>query len=286
MTRSDLAAVATRFHEMHRTGRLLLPNAWDAASARIFEDAGFPAVATTSAGIAWARGLPDGEHIARDAMIGEIASIAAAVGCPVTADVEAGYGAAPVDVATTVEAVVDAGAVGINLEDSGAGRDGNPLFAVAHQAGRVAAAREAAERRGVPILINARTDTFLLALGGDLQERMAMTVERGRAYLAAGADVVFVPGLLDSGIVQELAGAIAGPISLLTGPGAPPADVLFSAGACRVSLGSSAMLATLGGLRALAHELRERGAFTQGEGVALSYRDGQALFANRTRRAR
>src|SRR5690606_35098791 len=118
MTMDALREKATRFRRLHDEGRLLLPNAWDAASARVLEMAGFPAVATTSAGIAWARGLRDGERIDRETMKGEIASIARVLACPVTADVEAGYGAAPEDVAATIDAVVDAGAVGVNLEDS------------------------------------------------------------------------------------------------------------------------------------------------------------------------
>ncbi len=293
MRQRELAAAAELFREMHgrlsqviasearreRRSGLLLPNAWDAASARIFEEAGFPAIATTSAGIAWARGLRDGERIGRDAMAREIASIAAVVHCPVTADIEAGYGPAPSDVAATVEAIIDAGAIGINLEDS-TGRPGDePLFGIRDQVARLEAARAAGERRRVPIVINARTDAFLLGLGGDTEQRLAMTIERGRAYLQAGADVVFIPGLVDPGLVRHLAAGIDGPISVLFRPGGPAVDGLFAAGACRVSLGSSAMQATLGALRELARDLREHGTFVPGARDTFDYVDAQALFA-------
>lgn len=276
----DLLSRATRFAELNAAGRLLLPNAWDAASARIFEAAGFPAIGTTSAGIAYARGLLDGEVIGRDGMIREVASIVSAVECPVTGDIEAGYGAAPEEVATTVEAVLTAGGVGVNLEDSGGVKEA-PLFSIADQVARLSAARSTADRRGVPLVINARTDTFLLGLGEDLEQRIAMTVERGRAYLRAGADLVFVPVLTEPDVVRRVADAIGGPISLMALPGAPPADVLFAAGASRVSLGHTAMMAMLGALRDVAKDIRETGAWASIERTYYGDREAHALFAPR-----
>ncbi|HEX7088467.1 MAG TPA: isocitrate lyase/phosphoenolpyruvate mutase family protein [Vicinamibacterales bacterium] len=278
MTSNGLREKAARFRRLHEEGRLLLPNAWDAASARVFELAGFPAVATTSAGIAWARGLPDGERIDREAMQREIASIARAVSCPVTADIEAGYGSSPEDVAATIDAVIDAGAVGVNLEDSRPAPGEAPLFEVTEQSARLQAARAAADRRGVPVLINARTDTFLLSLGANLDERIAMTIERGRAYLAAGGDVIFVPGLGDPAIVEQLVRGIGGPVSLLLRPGGTPPAALFDAGACRISLGSSAMLATLSVLRDLAQDLIGQGVYPARGSRPFTYADAQELF--------
>lgn len=278
MTTDVLREKAAAFRRLHDEGRLLLPNAWDAASARVLEMAGFPAVATTSAGIAWARGLRDGERIDRETMQREIATIARVVTCPVTADVEAGYGAAPEDVAATIDAVVDAGAVGVNLEDSRPERGSAPLFEVAEQSARLQAARAAADRRGVPVLINARTDTFLLSLGANLDERIAMTIERGRAYLAGGGDVIFVPGLDDPAIVERLVREIGGPVSLLLRPGGTPPAPLFDAGACRISLGSSAMLATLGVLRDLGQELLGQGSYPVRGSRPFTYADAQELF--------
>ncbi len=275
-------ARAAAFRDLNRAGRLLLPNAWDAASARVFEDAGFAAIGTTSAGIANARGLADGECIGRDAMVREIASIAAAVNVPVTADIEAGYGDTPADVADTVTAVLDAGAVGVNLEDSRPRSNAAaPLYGIEEQTARIHAARAAGERRGVHLVINARTDTVLLGLGPDLEARVAMTVERGRAYLRAGADLVFVPVLVDPDVVRRVASGIQGPLSLMAMPGAPAADVLFAAGASRVSLGNSAMLATLGALRDISKEVLSAGTWTSIERTFYGYGEAAALFARR-----
>ena len=160
MTRSDRATLAKRFRELNMAGRLLLPNVWDAASARIFERAGFGAVGTTSAGIAYTRGLPDAEHISREDMVREIATIAAAVQCPLTADIEAGYGSTPADVAETIEAVIDAGAVGVNLEDNAHGGGTTRLFSTAEQAARLNAARAAANARGCRRTLSACTRSW------------------------------------------------------------------------------------------------------------------------------
>jgi 2-methylisocitrate lyase-like PEP mutase family enzyme len=273
-----LQSAAARFLALNLEGNLLLPNAWDAASARVFEQAGFPAIGTTSAGIAWSRGLRDAERIGRDAMMSEVAAIVRTVACPVTADVEGGYGSAPSAVATTVAAVLDSGAVGVNLED--VARDGRaePLFSIAEQADRIAAAREAAERRGVHLVINARTDTFLLGLGTNLDERVAMTIERGNRYLRAGADLVFVPYLLDPTLIGRVARQLNGPLSIMATPDAPAAADLFAAGAKRVSIGPIAMLATLGLLRGLAAEVRQSGRWQTIAQHCCAFSDIEAMF--------
>jgi 2-methylisocitrate lyase-like PEP mutase family enzyme len=273
--------LAARFLEQNRAGRLLLPNAWDAASARILEEAGFPAIGTTSAGIAYREGFQDGEHVGRDAMIRIVATIVRAVSCPVTADIEAGYGPRAADVAETVGAVMDAGAVGINLEDCAHHENSGGLLGVDQQSARIAAAREVADRRGVPLVINARTDTFLLNLGADLDERIAMTAERGARYLRSGADLVFVPLLVDPLRVRQLADRLPGPLSLMALPGAPSAGELFAAGAARVSIGQMAMLAALGSLRQIADELRQHGTWRSIERTFYGFGEAEALFAHR-----
>ncbi len=269
---------AERFRELNLAGRLLLPNAWDAASARVFEQAGFAAVGTTSAGIAYTQGVRDAERITRDAMIAAVATIVGAVSCPVNADVEAGYGARPADVAATVDAVLDAGVAGINLEDNTHGAGNGSLFGIDEQCARLAAARDVAERRGVPLVINARTDTFLLSLGADIDERVRLTVERGRHYLRSGADLVFVPLLVSPAVVARLAEALEGRISLMALPGAPPAGELFAAGAARVSIGQLAMLGTLGALRQMAEELRDHGTWSAIERTFFGFAQAEALF--------
>lgn len=247
---TDPTARAAAFRDLHRKGGLILPNAWDAASARVFESAGFSAIGTTSAGVAWARGARDGEGMDRAAMMREVAAIVRAVGVPVTADVEAGYGPSAQDAAETGRAVWEAGAAGVNFEDADYTAPG-ALTPVADQAGRLAALRAAAP----DLVINARTDVFLLKLGDSDDQRVEMAVERGRAWLDAGADLVFLPGVTDPALVRRLAEGIGGPISLMAGPEAPPARALFEAGACRVSVGPYPMLAVLERLKTLADGL-------------------------------
>jgi len=226
---------AELLQSLHVPGRpLLLANAWDAASAAVGAAAGAPAVATTSAGLAWSLGAADGDRIDRDLALAAVARIAAAVDVPVTADVERGFGADAAGVADTVRGVLSAGAVGVNLEDS----VGGGLRPVAEAAERVAAARAAADEAGVPLYVNARTDVFLRGVG-EPDERVDLTLERAAAYLEAGASGVFVPGLADLATIAALTKAIAAPVNVLAGFGSPPVAELAAAGVARVSLGAS-----------------------------------------------
>lgn len=277
---SDLGSKADAFRALNLAGGLILPNAWDAVSARVLEQAGFPAIATASAAIAFARGYPDGERIGRAAMLREIALIASRVSVPVSADVEAGYGLTVADVEATVAGVIATGAVGINLEDAlpNPAPGDDPLFPEAVAAARIAAARATADRAGTALTINARTDVFLLGLGGSDDDRVQLAVARGRAYVAAGADLIFVPGVHDLAIVQRLAGGICGPVSLLAGPGAPPAAELFAAGAKRISVGPHLMLSTLGHLRVVAKGILEHGHFDAFAVGHLPFSDANGFF--------
>ena len=240
---------------------------WDVASARVVEAAGFPALATTSAGIAFALGYPDGERISRAEMAEAVRRIAARVRVPVTADMEAGYGRTPESAAETVRAAIAAGAVGMNLEDAPADGNGS-LFDDQLQIERVRAAREAAGAAGVPFVINARTDVFLNRIGAP-ETRIGHAARRLNAYREAGADCLFAPGVTDRETIATLVRAIAGPLNVLAGPGGPPVPELEALGVRRLSLGSGAMRATLGLLRRIAAELRGPGTFAAlaGEGV-------------------
>lgn len=264
------------FRDLSAQGHLLLPNAWDAASARIFEAAGFPAIGTTSAGIAYSRGFCDAQQISREEMMHEVAIIARSVDIPVTADIEAGYGSDVDDVTETVRAVIDAGAVGINLEDNSHGGT-LPLFGISAQTERIAAAKSESERSGISLTINARTDVFLLDLGADEIERTAMTIERGHAYLAAGADLIFVPALLDTRIAQNLSDAFEGRLNLMAMPGAPAASTLFNAGTQRVSLGPAAMLASMGTIKNIAQELQQTGTWSSIEANFFGFAEAEML---------
>lgn len=249
---------AARFRQMHHENLpLVLPNAWDAASARIIELAGAKAIATSSAGVSWAYGRRDGEKLQREEMIQMVRYIVQAVEVPVTADVESGYGTgSPQDVAETVKAVITAGAVGINLEDS-PGRDGEPLMAPEIHAERIRAAREAA---GGDLVINARTDPYLLKVGAP-ETRFDETVRRAGIYREAGADCIFVPGVIDAETIAALVQAIGGPVNVLAMPGAPSIPELGRLGVARVSLGAAVARVALAATRQAARELLEKGTY-------------------------
>ncbi|MEV5687854.1 isocitrate lyase/phosphoenolpyruvate mutase family protein [Streptomyces sp. NPDC052164] len=229
---------ALLLRSLHVPGRpLVLPNAWDVASARLVEAAGAAAVATTSAGVAWSLGSADGDRLERDAALALISRIAAAVSVPVTADIESGFARTPAELADTVRGVLDAGAVGVNLEDSL--RSGaHPLRRPAEQAARITAARSAADAAGVPLFLNARIDTHRLR-PADRDSWLKETLDRARVYVEAGADGVFVLGTFDEATVSALADGVPGPLNLLTGPGALPVPTLAKLGVARVSAGSA-----------------------------------------------
>jgi 2-methylisocitrate lyase-like PEP mutase family enzyme len=257
---------ALQFRQLHRgPGVLILPNAWDVASARIFEEAGFPAIATTSAGIAFSLGYPDGERIPREEMLARIARIARAVRVPVTADVEAGYGATPEDAAKTTRELIQAGVVGMNLEDA-SGRADQPLVSLELAVEKVWASREAAVQMQAQIVVNARTDVYLLE-GGNPDADYSEALRRLLAFRDAGADCVFAPGLKDAETIRRLAKAVECPLNILAGVGTPSIPDLAKLGVARVSLGSGPMRATLGLLRRIAVELKTAGTYTAMEGA-------------------
>jgi 2-methylisocitrate lyase-like PEP mutase family enzyme len=270
---------AARFLALHRgPGILLLCNVWDAASARIVEEAGFPAVATTSAGIANSLGFPDGEAVPFPDVVAAVRRIVAAVRVPVSADIEAGFGQTPEETAESCRAIVEAGAVGVNLEDGTRGRD--RLAPVSLQCEKIRAAKEAAADAGGGLVVNARTDAYLLAIG-DLSTRFDETVRRSNAFRAAGADCLFVPGVADEETIGRLVRAIDGPVNILAGPGSSPVASLARLGVARVSLGSGPMRATLGFLRRIARELLESGTYTAIGSDAIPYAEANGLFTRR-----
>ncbi|MFI6461064.1 isocitrate lyase/phosphoenolpyruvate mutase family protein [Streptomyces sp. NPDC050538] len=264
---------ALAFRALHVPGRpLVLPNAWDAASARIVEDAGASAVATTSAGLAWALGAADGDRLDRERALEAVARITASVTVPVSADIESGFAKDPAGVADTVRAVLAAGAVGVNIEDALYGGEG-VLRPIAEQAERIAAARAAADAEGVPLFINARIDTFLRGVGG-----VDATLERAAAFRAVGADGIFVPGAVEPGTVKELADGIDAPLNVLVGPGAPPVAELAALGVARVSAGSSIAAAAYAVVRRAARELLDTGTYDAQTG-GLGYGELNSLLA-------
>ncbi|MBA3316647.1 MAG: isocitrate lyase/phosphoenolpyruvate mutase family protein [Gemmatimonadales bacterium] len=275
MTRQDQALDFRRRHLPGAATILVLPNAWDAMSARVIEEAGAPAIATTSSGVSWSLGRPDGEGLTRDEMIAAVRRIAGAVAVPVSADIEGGYGSGtPEDVAETVAAVIAAGAVGVNLEDAARGGE-EGLLETSRQVDRIAAARAAATARG-ELFVNARVDTYLRSVG-PANKRLEETVGRARAYVAAGADGIFVPGVVDAPTVRLLAGAIEAPLNVMAGPGAPSIAELRELGVARVSVGPSIALAALGAIRRAATEILSHGTYDEMRG-AVDFSEADGLF--------
>lgn len=275
MSQRDLAERFRRLH--YDNGPLVLANAWDAASARVIERAGAHAIGTTSAGISWSLGRRDGEGLRRAEMIDAIRRIVDAVDLPVTADVESGYGTGSAqDVAETVRAVVDAGAVGVNLEDA-PGLDGAQLLAPDAHAARIRAAHDAARAAGGDVVINARTDVYLAGVGAP-ESRFDETLRRAHTYHAAGADCIFVPGVIDEETIGALARAIDAPLNILASKGAPDIATLRSLGVARVSVGSRLMAAMLAATRDAARELHSEGTYG-GLDEALAYDEVNGLFA-------
>ena len=259
------AQKAALLKALHHGPRILvLANAWDVISARIVEEIGFPAVATTSAGIAASLGYPDGQRVSREEMLRVIADIVRAVQVPVTADMEAGYGTTAAEMAETAQGLIAAGAVGLNLEDM-AGDDESSQVPLQLQVEKILAVREAAKAAGVGLVINARTDIYLMPIG-PAETRFERTVERLRAYAKAGADCVFAPAVKDSQTIAKLAKAVEAPLNILVMPGVPNLKELERLGVARASIGSGLMRAALGTTRNIAKALWER-------------RDSEAMFA-------
>lgn len=232
------------FAALHRRDQpLLLPNAWDVASAVTVVRAGAAAVATTSAGVAWSLGVADGADLGGAVAAQAVRRIVEAVTVPVTADIETGYES----VADTVTAVLEAGAVGVNLED----RAQDP----AELARRIGEARKAADRLGVRVWINARTDEYLFGAG-----TLPSTVERGRIYAEAGADSLFVPGLTDLDAIRELTQGPL-PVGVMAQPGGPTVAEFAAAGVVRISLGSAIAQAAYAVADRAAAEMLTKGTF-------------------------
>ena len=227
----DHKAKAEAFGHLHTGAEILvLPNAWDAASAAIMADAGAKAVATSSAAVAWAHGYPDGDKLPRERLLDTVAAAARVVEVPLTADIEGGYTDDLGELAEMIQAVIEAGAVGINLEDGARSPDLHVR--------KVEAARKAADATGVPLFINARTDIYLKGLA-EGHAAYTETVQRAERYQGAGADGFFVPGAKDDDLIGRLADAISLPLNIMLLPGLSPAAKLQALGVRRLSSGTA-----------------------------------------------
>jgi 2-methylisocitrate lyase-like PEP mutase family enzyme len=255
----EQAGRAEAFRAMHRGPRpLLMANAWDAVTARLFEAEGFAAVATTSGGVSWTLGYADGEAAPWPEVVAQTARIARAVAVPVTADIEGGFGGTPEAVGRSIGDIIGAGAVGVNLEDSLAGPV--PMRTIEDAAARIRAAREAAAAAGVPIVINARVDLFIKQIGNEAA-RFDEAVARGRAYLAAGADCVYPIALRDPETIGRLVKALKAPVNINVRAGWPSLAELEGLGVARVTTATQLTLVGLTAIRDVAREIRDTGRF-------------------------
>jgi 2-methylisocitrate lyase-like PEP mutase family enzyme len=237
----------------------VMPNAWDAGSARVLAAEGFAAIGTTSAGIAFAAGLPDHQRIDRDGMLTRIRAIVDSVHVPVNADLEAGYGVAPEEAAETVARAIALGAVGAIIEDY-TGVQAAPLFEETLAAERIKAIRQRANDTGVPFTLTARTDPFLVGHPKAFEE----SVRRANRYREAGADCLYVPGVADAATISALVKEIAGPINVVMGLSGNTLTLaqLRDLGVRRISIGGSLARAALELVRCAAREMREHGSFS------------------------
>lgn len=271
---ADQTRKAEQLLSLHRGPLLLLPNAWDALSAKVFEEVGFNAVATTSAGVAWSLGYADGENVPWHEMLGVIEHVAASVRVPVTADIEGGFSSTTPDLIFRIEEVIAAGACGVNLED---GLDhGATLRKVDQACERIDAARRTATKAGLPLVINARTDLFLNGRNdpGLLDEALA----RCRAYLAAGADCVYPIGLTDLGLIAKLVSGLQAPVNVIGRRGAPSIPSLQAAGVARVSTAVTPAVFIAGALEEAMKRLIQSGSFDHFTS-SFDYSRLQKLFA-------
>jgi 2-methylisocitrate lyase-like PEP mutase family enzyme len=258
------------FRELHAPGRLLrLPNAWDAGSARLIEAGGAAAIATTSAGLAWARGHRDGDVLPGSVLRAAIAEIARVISVPLSADVEGGYSSDPRAVGDTIAAVIDAGAVGVNLEDGAAPVD---LLCA-----KIEVAKQVASRAGVDLFVNARTDVYLRGLVPK-ERAVAESIARGERYRAAGCDGFFVPKLHVAEEIRAVAAAVALPLNVLVMPGLAPVAELQTLGVRRVSAGSAIAAAALGVVQRATQHFLEDGRYDAMFETNADYRTINELF--------
>lgn len=283
MSAIPIDPAAARFAALHRQRPgFVMPNAWDAGSARLLEAAGFEAIATTSAGIAFSLGLPDytssagSRRVSRTRMFERIGEVVEAVSLPVNGDLEAGYGDQPAHVAETIRLAMDAGLAGANIEDKVPGED--RLYDADLAVERIRAAREAIDARDRPFVLTARCD----AIAG---EGLGAAIERCNRYREAGADCLFTPGTAEIGAIGQLVREIKGPLNMVLGLGSTRGNAYqwLAAGVQRVSIGGSIARAALGLVRRAARELRAEGTVTFADGQ-MAQAELNALFAQGGRR--
>ncbi|BBU31287.1 hypothetical protein BTHE68_50210 [Burkholderia sp. THE68] len=262
---------ASTFRQLHdQSTPLLLPNAWDAGSARLIEAQGASAIATTSAGFAWALGYPDGRKLPFDEVVGSVRRIVRVLQVPLSVDVENGYSDDPETVAAHVLQLADLGIAGINIED---GPDAPSLLAA-----KIEAIKNAVAKAGLDLFVNARSDVFLASLVEQAKQPQE-AIARGHVYASAGADGLFLPALVQPSDIEAIAGAIRLPLNVMALPGLADATILGKFGVRRLSAGSGISQVVLGRAKALAKDFLTHGRSEALDDQPLSYTEAQQLFA-------
>jgi len=273
MTTSQQAQ-ADAFRALHAVNAptLLLPNAWDAASAQLVAQCGAKALATTSAGVSWSHGFPDGEHLPCATHLTAIREIIRVVAIPVTVDVEGGYSEDPDAVARYISDIIEAGAIGVNIEDGASPPD---LFAA-----KVTAVRALTRKTGVDFFINARTDVYLRGLASP-DSAVHETIERAKLYKNAGADGIFVPGLVNLVEIKEIATSVQLPLNIMALPGIAPVQTLAEHGVRRISVGMALHQAALAAAKRATKEILGSGHFNALFAESITYNEMNAMFSPR-----
>ena len=266
---------AQDFRGLHHGKRILiLPNAWDVPSARVFENEGFPAVATSSAGLMVSLGYPDGEVMGRPEFVSAVERIARVLSVPLSVDIVAGFGKTTKEVVATVKAILKAGGIGINIEDFAHAT--KKLFPVERNVENVKAIRRLGDAVGVPLVINARTDALRFGTGDD-EAKFEEAVRRATAYRDAGADCVYPMGLTEAGSISRFVKELDFPINVMVRKGLPPVSELERLGVARVSFGPSASYATMGLLKRASKEVLEKGTYQKLVDAAISFDELNSL---------
>ena len=276
MDQKEKAEAFRRLHDRREV--LVLPNAWDVPSARIFEDEGFPAVATSSAGMLVSLGYPDGEGIPLGEFVAAVGRTATVLSVPLSADVVGGFGDSSHGVAKTVEAVVRAGAVGINIEDFV--HSSKELLPLEKQLERLRAIIRLREQMRIHFVVNARTDALRFAVGDD-SARLQEAIRRAKAYRDIGVDCVYPMGLTDATSISAFVKALDFPINVMVRKGLPSVPELRRLGVARVSFGPSASYATMGFLKRVSKEVHTKGTYTGLTEEAITFDQLNALAAPR-----
>jgi 2-methylisocitrate lyase-like PEP mutase family enzyme len=260
---------AEQFRSLHHGKKVLvLPNAWDVPSARVFEDAGFPAVATSSAGLMVSLGYPDGEAIPKTEFMAAVRRIARTVSVPLSVDIVGGFGSSPKEVELTVKGVLRAGGIGVNIEDFDHGS--KKLHSLEGQIRKLRAIRRVGESLKIPLVINGRTDALRYASGDD-EARFKEALRRAIAYRDAGVDCVYPMGLADAIGIARFVKELAFPVNVMVRKGLPPVAELERLGVARVSFGPAASYATFGLLKRASKEVLERGTYDSLIDGAISF---------------